>query len=189
MLVGRGRRLRALRERPADGRPLPPDEAWKRLLILAAILVAIGGLAFLVARPSAEPPAATPYMGLRGASRANASGLSVSVRRAGELDAQPLVPGTRVRAGEVLRFRVRAEHSRYLLVRLREGADAATTIFPSGVPGAAALVQPGETLPVARVLGPGAGKVIVTAVFADHPFTVEARGADAEEIDLVMEKE
>lgn len=161
----------------------------KRTLVLVAILAAICGLAFLVARPSAEPPAATPYVGQRGASRATASGLAVSIRRAGEVDAQPLAPGTPVHGGEVLRFRVRAEHPRYLLVRLRDGAAAAATIFPSAGATDAALVQPGETLPVAPVLGPGAGKVIVTAVFADHAFSVDARGADAEEIDLVMEKE
>ncbi|HVU51057.1 MAG TPA: hypothetical protein VHL80_10250 [Polyangia bacterium] len=161
----------------------------KRALVLAAILLAMGGLAFLVARPGAEPPAATPYVGLRGASRANASGLAVSIRRAGEVDALPLAPGTPVRAGEVLRFRVRAEHARYLLVRLRDGGSAPVTIFPAGGAASAALVQPGETLPVAPVLGPGAGKVVVTAVFADHAFSVDARGGDTEEIDLVMEKE
>lgn len=154
-----------------------------------AILAAIGGLAFLVARPSAEPPAATPYVGKRGASRANASGLAVSIRRAGEVDGQPLAPGTPVHAGEVLRFRVRAEHPRFLLVRLRDGGAAPETVFPAGA-APAALVQPGEALPVAPVLGPGAGKVVVTAVFADHAFSVDgARAGDTEEIDLVMEKE
>jgi hypothetical protein len=162
----------------------------KRTLVLVAILAAIVGLAFLVARPSAEPPAATPYVGTRGASRANASGLAVSIRRAGDVDAQPLAPGTPVHGGELLRFRVRAEHARYLLVRLRDGAGAPGTIFPpAGATGAAELVQPGEALPVAPVLGPGGGKVVVTAVFADHPFTADARGGDVEEIDLVMEKE
>jgi hypothetical protein len=160
-----------------------------RTLILIAILAAICGLAFLVARPSAEPPAATPYVGERGASRAKASGLAISLRRAGEVDAQPLAPGTPVHGGEALRFSVRAEKPRYLLVRLRDGAAPATTIFPAGG-AAAAFVQPGETLPVAPVLGPGAGKVIVTAVFADHPFALGAAGGgDSEEIDLVMEKE
>ena len=155
-----------------------------------AILAAIGGLAFLVARPSAEPPAATPYVGLRGASRTNASGLAVSLRPPGEVDVRPLAPGTPVHAGDVLRFSVRAEKARYLLVRLRDGAGAATTVFPPGGAASAVLVQPGEALPVAPVLGPGAGKVVVTAVFADHAFSLDgAHGGDAEEIDLVMEKE
>jgi hypothetical protein len=161
----------------------------KRTLVLVAVLAAICGLAFLVARPSKEPPAATPYVGQRGASRATASGLAVSIRRAGEMDAQPLAPGTPVHAGEVLRFRVRAEQPRYLLVRVRDGAEPPMTIFPTANARDAALVQPGQTLPVARVLLPGAGKVIVTAVFADHAFSVDTRGGDAEEIDLVMEKE
>jgi hypothetical protein len=160
----------------------------KRALALVAILAAICGLAFLVARPSAEPPAATPYVGERGASRAKASGLAISLRRGAEVDARPLAPGTPVRAGDTLRFSVRAERPRYLLVRLRDGAGAATTVFPSG--DAAALVRPGEVLPVTPVLGPGAGKVVVTAVFADHPFSLDvAGGGDTEVIDLVMEKE
>jgi len=102
----------------------------RRALILVAILAAISGLAFLVARPAAEPPAATPYVGKRGASRVKASGLGVSLLRAGEITA--LAPGTPVRAGDVLRFSVRAEQPRYLLVRMRDGASAATTIFPPG---------------------------------------------------------
>ena len=153
-----------------------------------AIIAALFGLALLVARPSAEPPAATPYVGKRGASRANASGLGVSLRRAGEVDVRPLAPGTAVRGGDTLRFTVRAEAARYLLVRLRDGEAAPTTIFPAS--GDAARVQPGEALPVTPVLAPGAGKVVVTAVFADHPFALEgARAADTEVVDLVMEKE
>jgi hypothetical protein len=162
----------------------------KRALALVAILAAICGLAFLVARPSAEPPAATPYVGERGASRAKASGLAIFFRRGAEVDARPLAPGTPVRAGDALRFSVRAERPRYLLVRLRDGADAPTTIFPPAGAAAAALVRPGEPLPVTPVLTPGTGKVVVTAVFADHPFSLDAAGGgDTEVIDLVMEKE
>jgi hypothetical protein len=171
------------------GGSLPLYMKATRPLILVAILAAIVGLAFLVARPSAEPPAATPYVGQRGASRAKASGLAVSVRRDGEVDARPLAPGTLVRPGDVLRFAVRAERPRHLLVRLRDGAAPATTVFPAAG-AAASLVQPGETLPVTPVLAPGAGKVIVTAVFADHPFSLDAAAAaDTEEIDLVIQKE
>jgi hypothetical protein len=159
----------------------------KRALILIGALLFMGGLAVLVARPSADPPAATPYDGVRGASRAKASGLGISLRRGAEV--RPLAPGTPVREGDTLRFVVRAERPRHLLVRLRDGQAAPTTIFPAT--GAdSAPVKPGEALPAAPTLGPGAGKVVVTAIFADHPFTLDgARGSDTEEIDLVMEKE
>jgi hypothetical protein len=159
----------------------------KRTLILIGVLGFIVGLAFLVARPSREPVALTPYVGERGASRAKASGLALSVWRAGER--LTLKPGTPVRAGDVLRFTVKAERPRHLMVRMRDGAAPATTIFPlGGAP--AVLVQPKQTLPVAPALGPGAGKVVVTAVFADHPFALDvARGEDSEEIDVVIEKE
>lgn len=159
----------------------------KRTLILIGVLALITGLAFLVARPSREPPAATPYVGVRGASRAKASGLALTLWRGEESSA--LVPGTPVRAGDVLRFAVRAERPRFLIVRLREGRAPATTIFPAGA-SEAALVQPRETLPIAPTLGADVGKVVVTALFADHAFSLEgARAAGAEEIDVVIEKE
>jgi hypothetical protein len=162
----------------------------KRALVLTGALLFVAGLAFLVARPSVEPPAATPYDGVRGASRAKASGLGISFLRGGELRA--LAPGTPVREGDVLRFAVRAERPRHLLVLLREGQAPAAPIFPAPGTGEAASgpVEPGQKLPIAPVLGPGTGKVIVTAIFADHPFPLsEARGEGNEEIDLVMEKE
>jgi hypothetical protein len=160
---------------------------FRRTLILIGVLGFIVGLAFLVARPSREPVAATPYVGARGASRAKASGLALSLWRGGERVA--LAPGTLARPGDVLRFTVRAERPRHLIVRLRDGAAPAVTIFPAGG-AASAPVEPKQTLPVAPALGPGAGKVVVTAVFADHPFDVEtARGEDFEEIDVVIEKE
>jgi hypothetical protein len=160
----------------------------KRPLILLAILGSMFGLALLVARPSREPPAATPYVGKRGASRATSSGLGVSLRRGA--DVQALAPGTPVRAGDVLRFKVRAESPQYLMVRLRDGAGAPVTIFPAAAAPMAVRVQPGEQLPVEPVVSAGAGKVVVSAVFADAPFAVEgAPPPDAQVIDFVIEKE
>jgi hypothetical protein len=159
----------------------------KRTLILIGVLAFVVGLAFLVARPSREPVAATPYAGVRGASRAKSSGLALSLWRGGEKLA--LSPGTLAHEGDVLRFTVRAERPRHLIVRLRDGAAPPTTIFPAGG-AASAPVEPKQTLPIAPALGPGAGKVVVTAVFADQPFTLDAaRGEDSEEIDVVIEKE
>ena len=159
----------------------------RRPIILLGILGGLWGLAVIVGRANTAPPVVAPYVGKRGASRANASGLGVSLRRDGEV--QPLAPGTSVRAGDALHFTVRAEAPRYLIVRMRDGAADATTIFPAGAT-QAALVQPGEALPAAPALAAGAGKVVVTAVFADHPFSLDgARAADTEVVDLVMEKE
>lgn len=160
----------------------------RKALILVAILGALWGLALVVGRTGTAPPVVTPYVGKRGASRATASGLGVSLLRDGEV--RPLAPGTPVRVGDALRFVVRAESARYLIVRMRDGVSAATTIFPAAGASTAALVQPGEALPIAPTLAAGTGKVVVTAVFADHAFTLDgARGEDTEEIDLVMEKE
>jgi hypothetical protein len=163
----------------------------RRPLILIGALAFIVGLAFLVARPSREPPAATPYLGERGASRVKASGLGVALVRAGQTKA--LAPGTPLAAGDRLRFTVRAEHARHLLVRLRDGGGPVTTVFPPDDARASAPVQPGDALPAPPVIAAGPGKVVVTAIFADHPFTLEdaERNAanDVETIDLVMEKE
>ena len=94
----------------------------RRALLLVAILAVLGGLAFIVGRANTAPPVVTPYVGKRGASRANASGLGVSLRRGAEV--RPLAPGTPVRAGDALHFTVRAEGPRYLIVRMRDGAAA-----------------------------------------------------------------
>jgi hypothetical protein len=158
----------------------------KRPVILVAILAVLGALAFVVGRAGTAPPVVTPYVGKRGASRADTEGLAVSLRREG--DVRPLAPGTPVRPGDVLHFVVRAEGPRYLIVRMRDGAAAPVTIFPAGAT-RAALVQPAEALPVAPTIAPGVGKVVVTAVFAEHAFALDARGDDTEEIDLVMAKE
>jgi hypothetical protein len=159
----------------------------KRALVLVGALALMAGLAFLVAHPTGEPPAATPYLGERGASRTTASGLAIWYARDGE--SHPLAPGTHLRADDQLRFSVRAERPRYLMVRLRDGADAAVTIFPIGED-QAPLVQPRQALPGAHVVAAGAGKVVVSAVFSDHPFAVDGPPADdAEIIDVVMEKD
>jgi hypothetical protein len=159
----------------------------KRAFLLVAILAVLGGLAFIVGRANTDPPVVTPYVGKRGASRGTTSGLGVSLRRDAEV--RPLAPGTPVRAGDALHFTVRAEGPRYLIVRMRDGSADATTIFPAGA-SQAALVQPGEALPVTPPITAGAGKVVVTAVFADHAFALDgARGDDTEVIDFVMEKE
>jgi hypothetical protein len=159
----------------------------RRAILLVAILGALWGLAVLVGRANTAGPVVSPYVGQKGASRGNASGLGISLRRGVEVRA--LAPGTPVRAGDVLHFTVRAEGPRYLLVRMRDGAADAITIFPSGST-QAALVQPRETLPATPTISASAGKVVVTAVFADHAFALDgARGGDTEVIDLVMEKE
>jgi hypothetical protein len=159
----------------------------KRAAILIGVLALMAGLAYLVAHPTADPTVVEPYVGERGASRTKASGLAISFARGAEV--QALAPGTPLRAGDALRFAVRAERARHLMVRLRDGDAPAETIFPAGA-SASALVQPGEKLPARHVVTPGAGKVVVTAVFADHPFPLDgARGDDVEEIDRVMEKE
>jgi hypothetical protein len=158
-----------------------------RALFLVAVLAGLWGLALLVGRANTAGPVASPYVGQKGASRANTSGLGVSLRRDAEV--RPLAPGTPLRAGDALHFTVRAEGPRYVIVRMRDGTADATTIFPTGAT-QAALVQPGEALAAAPVIAPGAGKVVVTAVFADHAFSLDgARGDDTEVVDLVMEKE
>ncbi len=146
----------------------------KRALILAAILGALVGLAFLVARPHVPDPASEPYLGLRGASRAKAAGLAIHFRR-GDAE-QPVAPGTVLRRGDSLRFVVRGERPRTLEVRMRDGAAAPATIFPVGAR-ETPLVKPRETLPIAPVIGAGGTTVVVTALFSDRPRPV---GADAE---------
>jgi hypothetical protein len=148
----------------------------KRALILAAILAALVGLAFLVARPHVPDPVRepSPYLGVRGASRAKAAGLEVHFKRGG-VEAG-VDPATVLHEGDSLRFVVRGERARYVEVRLRDGATAPATVFPAEVP-QTVLVQPRETLPIRSVLGAGGVRVVVTALFSDRARPV---GADAD---------
>jgi hypothetical protein len=159
---------------------------WRALAFAGAGALLVG-LAFLVARPAADVPATKPYAGARGASREKAAGLEIMYRRGGEV--QVLRPGTPLRPGDVLRLVVRAERPRYLVVQLRDGGDATTTIFPTGAE--AVLVRPGDTLPVAPALGPAAQNAVVSALFGDHPFPSAPGsdiGPDVEVASVVIEK-
>ena len=160
----------------------------KRALVLIGILAALVGLAFLVARPHVPDPATEPYVGVRGASRAKATGLEVHYDRAGAVDA-PLRPATVLQAGDRLRFVMRGERARHVEVRLRDGDAAPATVFPAGG-GETPLVQPRETLPIRPVLGAGGAKVVVTALFSDRPRPIGAApDGDTEVVTLAIAKQ
>ena len=99
-------------------------------------------------------------------------------------------PQTVLRAGDLLRFTVKGERALYLEVRMRDGAAAPVTIFPTGGAPATTQVTPGETLPFAPVLAPGGGKLVVTALFSDHARSVGAPAdPDTQAITAVVTKE
>jgi hypothetical protein len=126
----------------------------RRPLILVGALALLTGLAFLVARPSVPDPITNPYAGKRGGSRDKSAGLLIRYRRGDEM--RSVEPQTVLRAGDVLGFKVRGEEASYLEVRLRDGAAAAQTIFPTGGAPLAAKVSPGDSLPVAPAVASGA---------------------------------
>jgi len=160
----------------------------KRALILTAILGALVGLAFLVARPHVPDPASEPYLGVRGASRAKAAGIDIHFSRAGSEG--PVDPATVLRAGDILRFVVRGERARHVEVRMRDGDTPPSTIFPGRDVAETPLVQPRETLPIRPVLGAGGAKVIVTALFSDRARAVGANAdVETEVVSLVIAKE
>ena len=159
----------------------------KRALILAAILAALVGLAFLVGRPHVPDPASEPYVGVRGASRAKSAGLELHFSRSGIEHA--VDPATVLRAGDGLRIVVRGERARHVEVRLRDGGADPTTVFPAGA-AETALVQPRDTLPIRPTLGAGGAKVIVTALFSDRARPVGAPADDdTEVVTLAIAKE
>jgi hypothetical protein len=66
----------------------------------------------------------------------------------------------------------------------------AATIFPTAGAATTVEVSPGETLPVMPVLGPAGGKLVVTALFSDHPRPVGAPAEpDTQAITAVISKE
>jgi hypothetical protein len=157
--------------------PERPRRGWRRALALVGIIAGAYGLAVLVARPHVPDPATNPYVGKRGGSLAKSAGLEIRFRRGDEV--RVLDPQTALRVGDELVFTVRADGPTYLEVRWRDGAGAVQTIFPhdgatTTGPPMTPLVTPRQELDRVRIAQPGAGKVVVTALFSDHPRPVGA---------------
>jgi hypothetical protein len=144
----------------------------RRPLILVGALALLTGLAFLVARPSVPDPTTNPYAGKRGGSLDKSAGLLIRYRRGDEV--RSVEPQTVLRAGDVLDFKVRGEEASYLEVRLRDGAGAIQTIYPTGGAPLTNKVSPGDSLPAAPVVAPGGGKLVLTALFSEAPRPVGA---------------
>jgi hypothetical protein len=161
---------------------------WRRALVLAGIIAGAYGLAVLVARPHVPDPATNPYVGKRGGSLSKSAGLEIRTRRGDEVRA--VNPQTVLHAGDELMFKVRADGPVYLEVRWRDGAGPVQTIFPNDGAPLTREVTPLQELPRVRVTAPGAGKVVVTALFSDHPQPVGApAGPDTRAITAVVAKE
>jgi hypothetical protein len=172
----------------SEGHPAKPRRGLRRALGLVAILALAYGLAVLVARPHVPDPATNPYAGQRGGSLSKSAGIEMRFRRGDEERA--VEPQTVLRAGDLLRFVVKGERALYLEVRMRDGAAAPLTIFPTGGGSATTQVMPGQSLPATPVLAPGGGKLVVTALFSDGPRPVGAPAdPDMQVITAVVTKE
>jgi hypothetical protein len=160
----------------------------RRAFILLGAIAFLVGLAFLVARPSVPDPATTPYLGVRGGSRAKAAGLKVLYRRGAT--EKPVEPATSLAGGDLLRFVFKGEAPRYLELRVRDGSGPVETVFPPAGGGAAARVSPGDAVPAIFTVGPGPGRVLVTALFSDGPRPLGAApDGDTETVSLSLLKE
>jgi DNA-directed RNA polymerase specialized sigma24 family protein len=126
----------------AERSRLPSGPRWKRLMWLGGGLALVSGLALLVARPRVPDRVGAPYAGIKGASRAKAAGIQISVARGAEV--RPFEPTSAIRPGDRLYFRVRAERPRYLELRVRD-AEGDSRLFPVGA-GDAVVVQPGQAV-------------------------------------------
>jgi hypothetical protein len=165
-----------------------PRRGLRRALGLVGILAAVYGLAVLVARPHVPDPVTNPYAGERGGSLSKSAGIEMRYRRGDEERA--VEPQTVLRAGDRLRLTVKGDGPHYVEVRMRDGAAAPATIFPTAGATSTIEVSPGETLTAMPVLGPGAGKLVVTALFSDHPRPVGAPAEpDTQAITAVFTKE
>jgi hypothetical protein len=158
----------------------------RRALVFAGAIALLVGLAFIVARPSVPDVATNPYEGVRGASRAKATGIAISVRRGDEVLA--VEPGVTVRAGDRMVFRMRGEKARYLELRVRDGNGPEVTLAPI-MGDMAAPISPGTWLqPIDLTNAPG--RVQVSAVFSDQPRRVGTPpDADTEEMNVSIAKE
>jgi hypothetical protein len=152
--------------------PERPRRGWRRALALVGIIAGAYGLAVLVARPHVPDPSTNPYVGKRGGSLAKSAGLEIRFRRGDEV--RVLDPQTALRVGDELAFTVRADGPTYLEVRWRDGAGPVQTIFPNDGATTTPQVTPMQNLDRVRIAQPGAGKVVVTALFSDRPRPVGA---------------
>lgn len=170
----------------AEKARLVAGPGWKRALWMGGGLVFAASLALLVARPRSPDRGEVPYAGLKGASRATAAGIQITVGHGPELSA--LAPGAVLRPGDRLHFRVRSERPRYLELRVRDaGSDA--RVFP-GSGSWAPLVSPGQALNRdyvvragdARDFGEASGSarpkkpadgLWIIGLFADHAFALD----------------
>jgi hypothetical protein len=147
-------------------------------VVVTASLLAVCALALVVARPRTVPRAEIPYAGVKGASRTQASGIQITVRR--DDATQALDPEATLRAGDRLLFRVRIERPRFLELRARQPTAGEVRVFPLDI-GQALLVNPGQLLDRDFAVTATSGMVSVTARFADHPFPVDQTpGVDVE---------
>lgn len=165
-----------------------PGRGWRRALALAGILAGAYGLAVLVARPRVPDPATNPYTGKRGGSLSKSAGIEIRFRRGEELRA--VEPQTVLHAGDGLELKITGERPRYVEVRMRDGAAAPVTVFPTAGTAETPLVAPGQKLPVMPVLGPGGNRVVVTALFSDHPRPIGVPAdRDTQAVTAVVTKE
>jgi hypothetical protein len=170
------------------GSPERARRGWRRALALAGILAGAYGLAVLVARPHVPDPATNPYVGKRGGSLSKSAGLEIRFRHGEEVRA--VDPQTVVHVGDELSFTVRGDGPAYLEVRWRDGAAPVQTIFPNDGSTTTPAVMPLQRLPGVRVTAPGAGKLVVTALFSDHPRPVGVPAdPDTRAITAVVTKE
>jgi hypothetical protein len=175
--------------KPADPRPGAARARGPlgRVAWLIVVTAAIVGLAFLVGRArTGGESVAVSYTDVKGR---KTPGLQVILSRGGEV--RPMQPGTRVRAGDALRFVVRTGQPRHLVVRTRDASGAEWILFPPEAGGPEApLVRPGEELPGAFVLDAAPGRATVTAQFSAQPFrTDQPLPTDAEIVTVSLEKE
>jgi len=163
---------------------------WRRLLWLGGGLAVVSLLALVVARPRRPDREDVPYAGLKGASRAKAAGIQITVSNGTEV--RPLDPATALHPGERLYFRVRAEQPRYLELRVRD-TEGDRRLFPVG-PGQSVLVRPGQSVDAEYVVSAArptaanaasvaVGKIWIVGLFADHPFQLDR--APVPEVEVV----
>jgi hypothetical protein len=168
--------------------PTRARRGWRRALALAGILAGAYGLAVLVARPYVPDPATNPYVGKRGGSLSKSAGLEIRFRHGDEVRA--VDPQTVLHAGDQLSFTVRGDGPVYLEVRWRDGAAPVQTIFPHDGSTTTPEVLPMQHLEGVPVKEPRAGKVVVTALFSDHPRQVGVPAdPDTRAITAVVNKE
>lgn len=144
---------------------LRPASSWRRWL--PALVVPVLAAAALVLWLRKDPGPTQPDIGIKGDVT-----FQVFAKRGNEV--MQLRDGTKLRAGDAIRFVAGAQSARYLLIGSVDGSGKATLYYPYGGPRSGEIGKVPAELPGSIVLDAAPGPERLFAIFSAQPIEGDA---------------